>query len=102
MASSVHIGDVTTFKGVSPDKAQVLKIAEEVCEVYSAWENCDDEALNGDSYHCGETLEKRMDLIDECCDVIQATCNLLLSLGVTDLSYHMKRCEQRNRDRGRL
>lgn len=98
----VKVGNIKTFKDVKPDKAQVLKIAEEVCEVYSAWENCDEEALNGDFYHCGETLEKRMDLIDECCDVIQATCNLLASMGVKNLTFSMMKCEERNRKRGRL
>ena len=98
----VRVGNVETFKDVKPDKAQVLKIAEEVCEVYSAWENCDEEALNGDFYHCGETLEKRMNLIDECCDVIQATCNLLAMLGVEDFAPYMAACLEVQRGRGRL
>lgn len=98
----VRIGNVKTFSEVKPDKAQVLKIAEEVCEVYSAWEDCDEEALDGACWHGGDTLAKRSALIDECCDVITATCNLLSALGVRNLAFYMLKCEERNRKRGRL
>lgn len=98
----IRVGNVETFKDVKPDKAQVLKIAEEVCEVYSAWENCNEEALDGDLYHSGETLDMRTNLIDECCDVITATCNLLASMGVRNIAFCMMKCEERNRKRGRL
>lgn len=98
----VRIGNVQTFSGVKPDKAQVLKIAEEACEVFSAWEDCDEEALEGTYWHTGETLAKRTALIDECCDVITATCNLLASIGVRNAEIYMLKCEERNRKRGRL
>lgn len=105
---TVHIGDVQTFKDVSPDKAQALKPLEEAAEVFGAWQ-----AWNQWNEYSIENKYPDIDLtgtsdfykryiIDECCDTVQAACNLLASLGVTDLSYHMKRCEQRNRDRGRL
>ena len=98
----IRVGNVETFKDVKPDKAQVLKIAEEVCEVYSAWEDCNEEALDGDLYQSGETLAMRTNLIDECCDVITATCNLLASMGVRNLVFYMMKCEERNRKRSRL
>ena len=103
---TVRIGDVPTFKDVSPDKAQALKPLEEAAEVFAAWQACANdcespmcrECHNAGRGLCGTYIS----LVDECCDNIMATCNLLASLGITDLSYHMKRCEQRNRARGRL
>ena len=47
-------------------------------------------------------LEGRERTIEECCDVVQATCNLLPLLGVDDLSPHMAACLERQRERGRL
>lgn len=96
----VEIGSVATFRDVRPDKAQVVKIAEEWGEVYSAWEKCTDEDLTPDFYHFEESAH--YDLVDECADVIQATCNLLASIGVDSMTSAMRRCEQRNRERGRL
>lgn len=40
-------------------------------------------------------------LMDEIADTIQACCNLAASLGVTDLTPYLARCEERNRRRGR-
>ena len=82
---------VRTFDRVAPDKAQVMKVAEESLEAFSAWENFRDDASD----------VKRTAVVDECCDVIQATCNLLYALGVTDLTDAMAACERRNRERGR-
>ena len=93
---SVKLGSVSTFADVSPDKAQVVKIAEETCEVYSAWE---------DWWHVqpGDDEEELTELlVDECADVIQATCNLLAAIGVEDMTGAMRRCEERQRERGRL
>ena len=82
---------VRTFDRVAPDKAQVMKVAEESLEAFSAWENFRDD----------ESDTKRSALVSECADVIQATCNLLASLGVTDLTDAMAACERRNEERGR-
>ena len=90
---SIEIGSVATFRDVHPDKLQVVKIAEEWGEVYSAWEDW----LGGQP---GDDGTER--LVDECADVIQATCNLLASIGVDSMTCAMRRCEERNRDRGRL
>lgn len=104
----VNIGEVTTFHDVKPDKAQVVKIGEECMEVYSAWENfhgctrwTDD---CGRCYHFREfdSICPRTNIVDECADLITATCNLLAALGVDDMRGAMDACEQRNRDRGRL
>lgn len=89
---SVRIGTVITFPDVKPDKAQVVKIGEEAMEVYSAWEDWQ-------STHDEELLPH---LVDECADLITATCNLLAALEVDDMREAMRACEARNRERGRL
>lgn len=89
---SVQIGTVITFPDVKPDKAQVVKIGEECMEVYSAWEDWE-------STHDYELLPH---LVDECADLITATCNLLAALGIDDMIGAMNYCVERNRKRGRL
>ena len=98
----VTIPPVRTFQGVAPDKAQALKPLEEAAEVFAAWQDYDRTKSWGDDWD--EYLannDSLISLVDECCDVIQATCNLLAALGVTDLTYAMTECEERNRERGR-
>ena len=90
----VNIGEVTTFANPKADKAQVLKVLEESAEVFSAWEDYD---RNGYLYS-----EEHAHLVDECTDLITATCNLLTAIGVDDMRGAMKACEERNRERGRL
>lgn len=110
----VTIGNVETFKDTKPDKAQVLKISEEEHEVHSAWEDmrrfcpggiecatCDDGHSAMEMYGHG-FCSKRDAAVDECCDLIMATCNFLASLGVTDIREAMERCVERNRERGRM
>lgn len=89
---TVKIGEVTTFANPKADKAQVLKVLEESAEVFSAWED----------YTSTYDEELLPPLVDECADVIQATCNLLAALGVDDMRDAMRACEARNRERGRL
>lgn len=103
----VRIGDVKTFSNVNPDKAQALKPLEEAAEAFGAWQAWNQwNALFIESEYPGidlsgtsEVYKKRV--IDECCDNIMATCNLLESLGVNDISDAMERCVERNRARGR-
>ena len=93
----MHIGDVRTFDGAEPTKAQALKVLEEGAEVYGAWQEWD-RATKGNRAH----MNKRHDeLLDECADVMQATCNMLSALGVEDASMLMLRCRRRNEERGR-
>ena len=96
--TSVTIPPVRCFDGVAPDKAQALKPLEEEAEVFSAWQRLDGirDYLTDYGVEAYTTS-----IVDECCDVIQATCNLLAALGVTDLTEAMAACERRNRDRGR-
>ena len=68
-------------------KVQALKPLEEAAEVYGAWQ------LNSDTY-----------VLNECMDVVQAVVNLLAALGFTqeDVDAAIGRCNERNRERGRL
>ena len=92
----VTIPHVRTFPDAEPSKEQALKPLEEAAEVFAAWQRWD--------LWTGIDLRESMmreAIVDECCDVIMATCNLLASLGVTDLTEAMAKCERRNRERGR-
>ena len=94
------IGEVRTFPNVKADKEQVLKILEEAAEVYSAWESWE-EFENPSLKWSYVACSKYRDLLSECADVIQATCNLMSALGVEDATYQMEQCEKRNAKRGR-
>ena len=95
----VTIGEVATFPDPQADKAQVMKVLEECAEVFSAWEDWQSLDMFDDSVF-SRALEQR--IIDECADLIQATCNLLAGLGVEDMSRAMEACRKRNEERGRL
>ena len=88
---AVTIPPVRPFAGVTADKALALKPLEEAAEVYSAWQDLD---FTGDA-------EQRNALMNECADVIQATCNLVAALGYDSMRDVMACCERRNRERGR-
>lgn len=92
----VKLGHVRAFPGVQPTKAQALKPLEEASEVREAWALLDGMLSIGlDGEH-----EREM-LLDEIADTITACCNLAAALGVTDMTPHLARCEERNRERGR-
>lgn len=102
---AVEVGKVAVFREVRPDKAQALKPIEEAAEVFGAWQAWDksrriDEATG--IPNSPRTLEARDALLDECADVVQATCNLAASLGVRDMTGRMHACRVRNEKRGRL
>ena len=92
---AVYIGWVETFPNVTPSKMQALKVLEEASEIFGAWQ-----ALDGHWWD-DEDQEEEL-LVDECADVIQATCNLLESLGCNDMGDAMARCKRRNQERGRM
>jgi phosphoribosyl-ATP pyrophosphohydrolase len=73
-------------------------VLEEGAEVFGAWQEWS-RATRGNKAH----MSRRHDeLLDECADVIQATCNLLAALGVEDATLLMLKCRRRNEERGRL
>lgn len=85
-------------------KAQALKPLEEAAEVYGAWQDCDDMRLSPIMTARREYEGVRKELIDECMDVVQAVVNLLDAEGFTqeDVDTAIERCNERNRERGRL
>ena len=91
MPDEVIIPPVRAFRDVEASKAQALKPLEEAAEVFGAWQTF---------YECPTKTNREL-LVDECCDIIVATCNLLAALGVSDLTYAMADCERRNEVRGR-
>lgn len=86
----VNIGTVRAFPGVTPDKAQALKVVEEAAEVFGAWQAC-----------MGPGEDAPDMLVDEIADCITACANLAAALGVYDLAPAVKRAELRNIERGR-
>lgn len=96
-----YLLNLRTFREVRDDKAQALKPLEEAAEVYGAWQDCDDMRL---SPIMTARREYRQNLIDECMDVVQAVVNLLDAEGFTqeDVDAAIERCNERNRERGRL
>ena len=100
---SVQIGTVQTFKDVKADKEQAIKILEEAGEVVDAFKAYREAALT-DWTEPDNVNEYRMacdHLIDECADVLQATCNLLSALNVVDITKWIERCKAKNERRGR-
>lgn len=97
---SVRIDDVTTWDTGCDECGQARKLLEEAGEVVDAaavlW--------GAENYGAGpsEVSAARAALLRECADAVQATCNLLAVLDVTDMTEAMRRCERRNRERGRL
>ena len=91
----VEIGTVTTWEtGLTP-REQAMKIGEEAMEVFSACEQA------------GVDVHGRIDgaskILVECADVVQAVCNLVQMVGGAPyFREHMRACERRNRERGRL
>lgn len=95
----IKMPDVRVFRCVKPDKAQALKPLEEAAEVFGAWQKLNTHVeLLSDEDHDWFTEKNtfRNLLIEECADVIQATCNLLAALGVDDATDAMRECETRN------
>lgn len=90
---SVKIGEVETFPDAKADKAQALKVLEEAAEVFGAWQ-----AL--DTGECSS--RKRIDVLNECADVIQAVANLIDAMGERDFAPYMDACRERNEERGRF
>ncbi|MFR2602736.1 MAG: hypothetical protein ACLVKI_03485 [Gordonibacter urolithinfaciens] len=82
-------------------KAQALKPLEEAAEVFGAWQLHDGVRQ---SQIMTARRAYRQSLIDECMDVVQAVVNLLDAEGFTqeDVDAAIGRCNERNRERGRL
>lgn len=86
--SDTYLLSITTFH-MGTDKEAALKPLEEAAEVYGAWQ--DYQRFFG---------MNQTQLADEIADTIQACCNLAKRYGI-DMQAAMKRCQERNRLRGR-
>ena len=95
----VSVGEVRCFDRPEASKAQALKVLEEAAEVVEAYKGWSAMRLSQFPDHSRMWLDR---LLDECADVIQATCNLMAAVGVDDAGRAMARCEARNRKRGRI
>lgn len=84
-----------TFRSDCSDKEQAVKVLEEAAEVFSAWEQVDDNWLVNT---CGFRVMEHLG--DEIADVIMAACNLAERFNI-DVSEHMRRCVKKNKERGR-
>ena len=93
---------VRTFKMGTPKEA-AIKVLEEASETRAAWQEIDG---CGTPEQCGkqcevfDNCEARVEFADEIADCVQACCNLAARYGI-DLEDAMRRCEERNRRRGR-
>lgn len=100
----IKLGSVRTFPSAEPTKAQALKVLEEASETVEAfkkWFLADGfQKCNADKVPADFADVEFNDLMDEIADTIQASCNLAASLGVTDMTAYLARCEERNRKRG--
>lgn len=88
----VEIGSVRAFPDVRPDKAQALKVVEEAAEVYSAWQDWNDNENK-------ELMEAFV--LNEVADCVTACANLAAALGCDSLENAINMAEVRNRLRGR-
>lgn len=94
----MRVGNVLEFRHVyADDKGQALKPLEEASEVLEAWKAWRNAAMK----HSTSRAKRRQELEDEIADCIQACVNLAAALGIKDLGPAMRRCEIRNKRRGR-
>lgn len=84
------------------EKESAIKVLEEASEVRAAWQEIDGCGGPDQCVECElrDTCEAPIALADEVADVIQAACNLAARYGI-DVGSAMRRCEGRNRMRGR-
>lgn len=78
---------------IGTDKEAALKPLEEAAEAFGAWQE----------YKAEGTAYARKSVVYECCDVIQATANLLHHIGADndEVAYMMRNVTESNRSRGR-
>ena len=99
--------DVRTFR-MGTEKEAALKPLEEASEVRAAWQIYDEWAkvrpghLRGIKANDLDSINdhNRSRLGSEIADCVQACCNLAERNGI-DLEDELRKCEQRNRERGR-
>lgn len=88
----VRVGSVRRFDWVEADTMAAAAVNDAGLEVIYS--------LN--DWRSNTSTRHRERLLSDCADVIQATLNLVVALGVDDFRPWMKACERRNRERGRI
>ena len=101
----VSVGDVAVCGCATSDLEQIHKILEEAAEVHGAWQEL--ELLSADEEYLGRPTDGAITraetrLLDECADLITATCGLIASLGTECFGGFMVKCAERQRARGRM
>lgn len=92
MNGCVELGTVRTFVIASSDREQAEKILEEAAEVFSQVERMQE-------FRMSDAFPR---VLEECADVVQATCNLVTRLGASDIfKKHLDAVERKNASRGR-
>lgn len=89
LRNNIALSVTTWYTGCS-GKEQAVKVLEEAAEMFAAWE----------SAHVNLNTRMITHLEDEIADVITAACNLAYKYDL-DISEAMKRCVERNHERGR-
>ena len=106
MSRYVRVGSVRRFDHVEPSRAQALKVCDEASDVFGAWQRLNEELVfyKNPMEEIGNPCVRYAseDLLDECADVIQATCNLIAAMRVEDFAPYMEACRKRNEERGRM
>lgn len=89
---------ISTYANVKLDKAHALKPLEEAAEAFGAWQTY---IKHLDRYR---ERDARGELISECCDTIQAACNLLAAISCTrdELDRAIDEMNEHNIKRGRF
>lgn len=89
--------EVTAFD-IGKPKDKALKPLEEAAEAFGAWQ-----AFTSADCKAERLTHTRSDIVYECCDVIQATVNLLYYLGANEdeVAFMMRKVTENNRARGR-
>lgn len=79
-------------------KESAVKPLEEAAEAFGAWQ-----AVEKADCKAERMLASRADVLYECCDVIQAACNLMWRMGATDAQVMAAMCAvtRQNEARGR-
>ena len=90
---SEYVIHIRPFK-MGTEKEAALKPLEEAAEAFNAWQNSD---------HATYDSPEWRHVIYECCDVIQAACNLMQRVGATQKDVDLAMCavKDANKRRGR-
>lgn len=93
----MDIGEVRPFRYTySDDKRQFSKPLEESAELFAAWKRWA-------RYRCSSRYgpSARRALEDALADTLQAVVNCADAIGIEDMSPYMRRCEVKNKRKGR-